>query len=156
MIKRRLSLALSLLWRTYVVFFLYSIAFTLVIGLPFGRLVLANRNVILYTPAVALLVFALLLAILEMGLRINLLRAIFGARLKRSPAQWRTSVLHLSALMAALAAVNALVTFSGSADAWMYYRTYPGPLLFFVGVFAIGWAQATSDVKETGTALVEH
>lgn len=153
MIKRRFSLALSLLWRTYVVFFIYSIVISLALGFAFSLKTLVNSSFSLYLPAGALLVFALLLAVLEVGCRINLLRAMFGGRLKRSPAQWRTCVLQLSLVITTLATLNALIAFVAPIDVWVYYKAYVAQPLFAVGVFAIGWAQATSGAEETSAAL---
>jgi hypothetical protein len=72
MIKRRLSLGFSLLWRTYVVYFIYSG----VLGLAFGRLVLISSDFLRFASSIALGLFALLLAILEAGCRINVRRTV--------------------------------------------------------------------------------
>ncbi|MBT2373213.1 septation protein IspZ [Pseudomonas fluorescens] len=137
-------------------YFIYSVVFSLVFGLAFGRLVIASRDFLMFAPAIALAVFALLLAILEVGLRINLLRAVFGGRLKRSPAQWRTHALQLSLALISLATLNALLAFFAPLNIWLYYKVYGGPLLFAVGVFATGWIQVTPSAAETITAPVEN
>jgi len=110
--------------------------------------VLISSDFLRFAPSIALGLFALLLAILEAGCRINVLRAVFGERLKRSPAQWRTYVLQLSRVLGALAILNGLLAFFAPGEVWLYYKGYGGPLLFAVGVFAVGWTQATpSDAK---------
>ncbi|MFL1555926.1 septation protein IspZ [Pseudomonas sp. O64] len=156
MIKRRFSLAFSLLWRAYVLHFMYSFLCVIVLGLTFGNRIIGSKNFLLYGPSVALGVYALLLVILEAGWRINLLRAVFGGRLKRSPAEWRTYVLLLTLLITTMATVDALIAFFAAGNVWLVYKLYGGPLLFAVGVFTIGWTQATPITVEVSTAPVEN
>ncbi len=149
MIKQRVSLGFSLLWRTYVVYFIYTLIFSLVLGFVFTDLVYANKDLLLFAPAFALGLFGLLLAILEVGCRVNLLRVVFGGRLKRSPAQWRTYALQLALVLGTLGTLNALIAVFAPVDIWLYYKAYGGPLLFVMSVFAIGWAQATPSTAPT-------
>lgn len=156
MIKRRFSLAFSLLWRTYVLHFICGFLLVIVLGLMFGTRMIGIRNLLLYGPSVDLGVFALLLVILEAGWRVNLLRAMFGGRLKRSPAEWRTYVLLLALLTTTMATLNALLAFFAPVNVWYVYKLYGSPLLFAVGVFTIGWTQATPVAVEALTAPVEN
>lgn len=148
MIKQRFSLALSLLWRTYLAFFIYSGLFSLVLGFTIGGALLVNADFLRLGPPITLALFALLITALEVGCRMNVLQAVFGARLKRSPAQWRTYVLQLSLLMTALAILNALLAFFAPFEVWVYYKVYGSPLLLALSIFVLGWAQAPSTAEQ--------
>lgn len=143
MIKQRISLGFSVLWRTYLLYFTYTFVLSLVLGFAFIDLIAAHRGLLLYVPAFGLVSFALLLTLLETGCHINLLRFMFGRRLNRPPAAWRSDVLKLSLLLTLLGTLNALISRLAPVDVWLPYKAYGGSLLFFVGVFAVGWTQAT-------------
>lgn len=155
MIKQRCSLAFSLLWRTHVVHFIYSALISLTLGFTVGSTLLTSRDFLLFGPPATLALLALLLAVLEVGSGVSVPRAVFGNRLKRSAAQWRTYVLQLSLLLTALATLNASCAFFAPFEAWVNYRAYGGPLLFTVGIFFLGWAQAPSSADTIITAQAE-
>lgn len=155
MIKQRFSLALSLLWRTYLAYFIYSVVFSLALGFTIGAELLASRDFLRFGPPFTLGLFALLIAVLELGGRVNVLQAVFGTRLKRTQAHWRTYVLQLSLLLIALALLNALFALFAPFEVWVYYKVYGAPLLFAVGIFVLGWAQ-TPSTAETIAAHAEE
>ena len=156
MIKRRFSSGFSLLWRAYVVYFIYSGVFGLVVGMAFSEQTNGIHHYMPLIPTIALGSLALLLVLLEMGCRINLLRLVFGGRLKRSATQWRTCILQFSLLLFSIGMLNAVFLFYTPTDVWLSFRTYIGPPLFAGGIFAIGWFQATPPDAETITAPVEN
>ena len=135
---------------------MWGFLLAVVLVLTFGTRMISIRNLLLYGPSIKLGLFALLLVILEAGWRVNLLRAVFGGRLKRSPAEWRTYVLLFTLLITTMATLNALLAFFAPVNAWYVYKLYGGPLLFAVGVFAIGWTQATPITLEVSTAPIEN
>ncbi|WP_431703508.1 septation protein IspZ [Pseudomonas sp. BR20] len=155
MIKQRCSLAFSLLWRTHVVYFIYSALLSLTLGFTVGSTLLTSRDFLLFGPPATLALLALLLVVLEVASGVNVPRAVFGNRLKRSAAQWRTYVLQLSLLLTALAILHALFAFFAPFEVWVNYRVYGGPLLFTVGLFLLGWAQAPSSANDMIAAQAE-
>ena len=133
--KSWLFLSLGLLWRSFLLFQIYGLVFSLLIT----KFLLSSSSVLLIKPTLLYGSLALIIFVAQVGFKLNLLRAMFGKRLNLTQTQWRMCVTSLASLFATMAALNAAVAFSTSFDFWLYYKVFASPVLLVVGIFAISW-----------------
>lgn len=143
---RTLSLFFGLLWRTFALQLIVSLAILILIGVTGADVFHRDEKYILLKPTLIYGAFALALLIGWLGLRVNLVRAMWGMRLSLSVQQWHRCVVALSVLFAGLAALNLIVAFTASLDVWVSYKLFGALVIFCAGIFGITfWLQRSAD-----------
>lgn len=141
-----LSLFFGLLWRTFVLQLIVSLAILALIGVTGADFFHRDEKFIVLKPTLVYGAFALALLIGWFGPRVNLVRAMWGRRLGLSVQQWHRCVVALSVLFAGLAALNLMVAFTASLDVWVNYKLFGALAIFCAGIFGITlWLQRSAD-----------
>ena len=143
---RTLSLFFGLLWRTFALQLIVSLAILILIGVTGADVFHRDAKYILLKPTLIYGAFALALLISWFGPRVNLVRAMWGRRLGLSVQQWHRCVVALSVLFAGLAALNLIVAFTASLDVWVNYKLFGALAIFCAGIFGITfWLKRSAD-----------
>ncbi|MGM3277572.1 septation protein IspZ [Ralstonia sp. 24A2] len=143
---RTLTLFFGLLWRTVTLQLIVSLAILVLIGATGADVFHRHEKYILLKPTLIYGAFALALLIGWLGLRVNLVRAIWGKRLSLSAPQWHRCVVALSVLFVGLAALNLIVAFTAPLEVWVNYKLFGALAIFCAGIFGITlWVQRRTD-----------
>ncbi|MGA4332476.1 septation protein IspZ [Ralstonia nicotianae] len=141
-----LSLFFGLLWRTFVLQLIVSLAILALIGVTGAGVFHRYEKFIVLKPTLIYSAFALALLIGWLGPRVNLVRAVWGKRLNLSVQQWHRCVVALSALFVGLAALNLIVAFIAPLEVWVNYKLFGALAIFCAGIFGITlWLQRSVD-----------
>jgi intracellular septation protein A len=144
---RTLTLFVGLLWRTIALQLIVSLAILSLIGVTGADFFHRYEKYILLKPTLIYGTFAFALLVGWLGLRVNLVRVIWGARLSLSAAQWHRCVVALSALFVGLAVLNLIVAFLVPLEVWVSYKLFGALAVFCAGIFGITlWLLRSADV----------
>jgi intracellular septation protein len=113
---------------------------SLVIIVIFGGATLAlhDETFIKWKPTVLYWLFAVVLAGGELVFRRNLIRAVLGEQLQMPDHAWRTLNRLWAGFFAFMGALNLLVAYSFSTDAWVNFKLFGGMGLMLLFVLAQG------------------
>ncbi|APF85622.1 hypothetical protein BCR16_01795 [Ralstonia solanacearum FJAT-1458] len=141
-----LSLFFGLLWRTFVLQLIVSLAILALIGVTGADFFHRDEKYIVLKPTLIYGTFALALLVGWLGFRVNLVRAIWGTRLSLSAAQWHRYVVALSALFVGLAVLNLVVAFLAPFGFWVSYKLFGALTIFCAGTLGITlWLPRSAD-----------
>ncbi|MGA4212521.1 septation protein IspZ [Ralstonia nicotianae] len=141
-----LPLFFGILWRTIALQLIVSLAILILIGVTGADFFHRDEKYIVLKPTLIYGAFALALLVGWLGLRVNLVRAIWGTRLSLSAPQWHRCVVALSALFVGLAVLNLIVAFLAPLELWVNYKLFGALAIFCAGIFGITlWLQRGAD-----------
>ena len=143
---RTLTLFFGLLWRTFTLQLIVSLAILVLIGVTGADVFYRHEKYILLKPTLIYGAFALALLVGWLGSRVNLVRAMWGRRLGLSAQQWHRYIVALSVLFTGLAALNLIVAVTASLEVWGNYKLFGALAIFCAGIFGITlWLQRSAD-----------
>ncbi|MDO3617950.1 septation protein IspZ [Ralstonia pseudosolanacearum] len=146
---RTLPLFVGLLWRTIVLQLIVSLAILVLIWVTGADFFHRYEKYILLKPTLIYGAFALVLLIGWLGLRVNLVRAIWGTRLSLSAQQWHRCVVALSALFMVLAVLNLIVAFLTPLEFWVNYKLFGALTIFCAGILGVSlWLPRSTGAAE--------
>lgn len=134
---KTISLFLSLLWRTIVLYVIGLIVFSIVLQLIGVGLLPETVIFIKIKPTLVYVTAALVLLIAEIGMHTNLVRLIMGAKLNLSIEIWRHYVVGLSLSLLFLAILNLLVAAMASTETWINYKLFGALSILLVSIFML-------------------
>ena len=124
---------------------------SLVIIVIFGgaTLLLQNETFIKWKPTVLYWLFAGVLAVAALGFRKNLIRAMMRAQLTLPEAVWGKLLASWIAFFAVMGALNLIVAYNFTTDAWVNFKLFGGIglMLVFVVLQALMLSRYIEDKK---------
>lgn len=130
--------------RTFALQLIVSLAILILIGVTGADFFHRDKKFIVLKHTLVYGAFAL--SISWLGLRVTLVRAIWGKRLSLSAPQWRRCVVALAALFAGLAALNLTVAFRARLAVWLNYKLFGALAIFCAEIFGITlWLRRSPD-----------
>ena len=115
-----------------------------------ATLVLQDETFIKWKPTVLYWLFATVLTIAALGFRKNLIRAMMQAQMSLPDAVWDRLLASWVAFFAGMGALNLVVAYQFSTDAWVNFKLFGGIglLLVFVLLQALVLARHVEDKPE--------
>src|SRR5688572_4522240 len=115
-----------------------------------ATLALQDETFIKWKPTVLYWLFAVVLAVAELGFRRNLIRAMMQAQMSLPDAVWGRLLASWIAFFAAMGALNLIVAYQFSTDTWVNFKLFGGIglLLAFVVLQALVLSRHVEDRAE--------
>ena len=117
-----------------------------------ATLVLQNETFIKWKPTVLYWLFAITLAVSALAFRKNLIRSMMEAQVTLPEPVWGRLLVSWIAFFAVMGALNLVVAFNFSTDAWVNFKLFGGLglMLVFVVLQALMLARYVDDKKPEG------
>lgn len=115
-----------------------------------ATLLLQDETFIKWKPTVLYWLFAIVLAVAELGFRRNLIRAMMQAQMSLPDLVWGRVLASWIGFFTAMGALNLLVAYQFSTDTWVNFKLFGGfgLLLVFVVLQALVLARHVEDKPE--------
>ena len=125
------------------------IGFAVIVVFGGATLLLQDETFIKWKPTVLYWLFAAVLAVAALGFRKNLIRAMMEAQVALPEAVWGKLLASWIAFFAMMGALNLIVAFNFSTDAWVNFKLFGGIglMLVFIVLQGLMLARHVEDKK---------
>jgi len=125
------------------------ISFAVIVVFGGATLLLQDETFIKWKPTVLYWLFAAVLAVAALGFRKNLIRAMMEAQVALPEAVWGKLLASWIAFFAMMGALNLIVAFNFSTDAWVNFKLFGGIglMLVFIVLQGLMLARHVEDKK---------
>lgn len=125
------------------------VSFAVIVVFGGATLALQDETFIKWKPTVLYWLFGIALVVAELGFRKNLIRAMMQSQIALPDFVWRKLLAAWVAFFAVMGAINLIVAYHFSTDAWVNFKLFGGMglMLVFVVLQALMLARHVEDKK---------